>query len=235
MTLDGDEKRPGEEVIDLTEIVCERKEIEKQRTQKEEEIGMSSENLEEKEPEIRFVLDPYPVWVPGDHQLFDTAEYAIFPKSARAKLRHLIRPLGAREEAKIREQCMDVVAPAEELFTELSQTLSEQNRPMLDVLKGMGLLEDRKQLNQEKFQNKILNFVLPDWRGFNDEEGNPIECSLENKLSIFDGGYPKAGAIIIRIARMLMVKHSQFADLEEERAEGNLESSQDGPPPDLEA
>jgi len=82
--------------------------------------------------------------------------------------------------------------------------------------------------NDDAYHKKALVAVIPGWRGILDENGNEVEWSFENMVKIFDGGYPRLGACLIRYAIKMMARFDEDARLEKEQDLKNLHPSQAG-------
>ena len=88
-----------------------------------------------------------------------------------------------------------------------------------------------KEYDEEKFIELVIDFAIPEWHIMG-EGGEPLECTVENKIALFDGGYPRLAKCLIAIARIITSRHEEFLKHQEEVSEKNSKTSLDGTPSD---
>jgi len=147
---------------------------------------------------ITFKTTPEAIWVSADHELFDSSELGEYSKEERAKIRFKVYPLTPALVRELRQQFL-------------------KNRKLSDF-------ETTEIEESEEYQEELMDRLVVDWSGLYDENGTVIPCTTENKVKLFDYGYPRLGICIIRVARLVMSKYSELKEQEEK----NLSSSQDG-------
>ena len=149
---------------------------------------------------ITFKTKPEAVWISADNELFDPSELSGHSKEERSKISFLIYPFTPALGRELRSK--------------------HKKKKTFDGLEGdIGDFEESK-----AFQDDLIDHLILDWKGLFDEENKPIECNKENKIKIFDYGYPLLGACIIRIARIAMSKFDEI----KERELKNSSASQGG-------
>ncbi len=100
-----------------------------------------------------------PVWV--DYEVFDENGNKI------ADAKFLLKPLSMSEMDKISKQATIRV-----------------KKPVID--KGRKRFEIVEELDYSKFVKLMFDAICKDWEGIEDENGNKIECTKENKEIIAD-------------------------------------------------
>ena len=137
---------------------------------------------------IKFKLTPEPVWVSAANKVFDDSEIGSYPIEERKKVKFKIYPLTPK-------------------------LIREVGKERLSAENTDELIEETENLGA---QDELWDKILLDWRGVLDENGNLISCNRKNKLALVDGGYPKLGVCILRIATELMSKFEKYKKEEEE-------------------
>ena len=152
---------------------------------------------------IRFRTKPKAVWVRGDHPMLDASELAPYTKAEREQLEFLVEPM----------------TPA--LVRELREKHTRLRLGTMGETIG-------KEVDEDAYQQDLIDHIVKDWKGIADEDGNPLACTRENKLKLFDYGYPLLGACLVRMAQQLMSRMEEFDLKHREEEEKNLDSSQSG-------
>ena len=145
---------------------------------------------------ITFKTKPEAVWISADNELFDPSELSGHSKEERSSISFLVYPF----------------TPA----------LGRELRSKHVKKKTFDGLEESIDFEESKaFQEDLIDHLILDWKGLLDEDNEPIECTKENKIKIFDYGYPLLGACLIRIARVVM---SRFDEIKEKESKNSLTS-----------
>ena len=157
---------------------------------------------------IKFKLEPEPVWIKGDDPVFDNTEIGDYSKRERGKIAFKIFPLTSSLVDETRKEHTTV-----------------QKEITFD--KGRRVINKTEYVDEDAVANALIDKILRDWRGVNDEKGNEIECTPANKRILFDM-YPMLAAGWVDAARIVNSRFEEDRKQEEETERKNLRTSQGG-------
>ena len=183
---------------------------------------------------IKFDLEVEPVWVTGAHPAFDETEIGDYPKTQRQGVSVLIAPLFPGMVRELLDKHTDIIVIENQKYNDLTKEISEvadsegKTKRLLELITTQAL-PTREKVNQIAYNSDIIDLVVKDWGGFHSSKDTIINCTRENKISLFViGGYVVMGTAIINLAIELAKKGELVSALSKEELEKNLKTSQDG-------
>lgn len=156
---------------------------------------------------ITFKTKENAVWVSGNDKDFNDTEIGHYSVKDRQAVGFKLRPytpVKVREIREANQKTVDVKGMT------IHQLMAD---PGVDPV---GVVED------------AVKYVVEDWKGVLDENGNPMPCTDENKLLLARKGYPKLASAWVEIARYIMSRHEQYREETKVEDMGNSDASQNG-------
>lgn len=153
---------------------------------------------------IRFKTKPETVRVTGDDKCFDNTELGSYTRKERKAVSFSLFPL------------------TRSVLTEIRDDVSER-RMVTKIVEGQRISEPEDYVDNTKFSEEALIRIVRGWDGILDENGKPLEFSVENLLDIASA-YPLLASAWLAVCRLLMSEHEKYID----KKVKNSSSSQDG-------
>lgn len=171
---------------------------------------------------IQFKFKVEPSIVYGDHPFFDKSELALFSQEQRKQVWFEVMPMTAKKQREITEESTYVVMSRDDIVRKIVRDLDlPEAEKLMKIVYALGLLSEEKRVDQEQVSSNTMDYAVRRWSGILNDNGSAMKCTLENKLNLFDGGYPLTGLALINISRNLMSKHELFQKRKQEDSEKN--------------
>lgn len=136
---------------------------------------------------IKFRTEPEAVWISGDDTAFDLTELGQYSKEERGQIKFQIFPM------------------TPELVSDLTEKHTTKE---LRTIQGQ--TREISTLDEKGYQDELMSTILPNWKGIVGQDEAHLECNPENIRKMFNRGYPKMGAAIVRVASSLMANKRIF-------------------------
>jgi len=138
---------------------------------------------------MRLKIKPEPLWIAADDPAFDGSELGSFADEVRATLKFLIEP-------------------TTRMMIRNSLDSNTHEKFETEFIDGKRERRATEKLDDIGFQNELVDKIIVDWEGLQDEEGKIIPCDRENKLILADS-YPGLAIAWVNISREIMDRHNQ--------------------------
>lgn len=157
---------------------------------------------------LRFKTKAEPVWVRGDHKVFDATEIGYYSTSERESISFYIYPL------------------TRQLLEDVRKDNTRIDHEVV-VVDGRRKIEKIEEVDEDKINDDLLDRILVDWKGILDEDGNEIKCTKQNKLMILQG-YPLLAGAWLECSRQIISRYDEFIQKDKEKTLKNSKTSSSG-------